>query len=56
MVTLDCDFDLCVPAGKNSSLLFLISSRCGFRYGKEEYSLWCRIIGRNLWSSQDGTV
>lgn len=46
MATLECDFDSYVLAAKKSSLLFLILFRCGFRYGKEEYSLWGRIMGR----------
>lgn len=46
MATSECDFDSCVLAVKKSSLLFLTLFRCGLRCGKEEYSLWCRIMDR----------
>lgn len=46
MATSECDFDSCVSAANKSSLLFLILFGCGLRGGKEEYSLWCRIMDR----------
>lgn len=49
-------FDMHVSAVKKSSLLFVIWFRCGFHFGKEEYSLWCRIIGRDLGFPRNGTV
>lgn len=44
MVTLDCDFELCVPAASQPSLLFLVCSGVVLITAEWEYSLWRRSV------------